>query len=263
MVILGGMQTFIDPDLLDRLRVGPLASYLDTYLKRIEQEGFLPSSVPMQMYAIARFSNWLHTGQVDLHQVDEATVERFLHRDLDIVHSAESAPLRRFLAMLREIGVTAAKPPEPRSCRQRFVDEYRRYLLRERGLAETSLLNYVPFAEQLLSSRFGQSDTNLSELTAMDVTKFITGAACALRARLLPSASSGELAVACGSSAEHSGQIHRNAKCSSDGVDPRGATQEEVGLISTTKVPDRDDVHIDYWTSVRPAPNCNLRSLYF
>ena len=55
----GEMQTFIDPDLLDRLRVGPLASYLDAYLKRIEQEGFLPSSVPMQMYAIARFSNWL------------------------------------------------------------------------------------------------------------------------------------------------------------------------------------------------------------
>ena len=167
------MQTFVDPDLLDRLRVWPLASYLDTYLKRIEQEGFLPSSVPMQMYAIARFSNWLPTGQVDLHQVDEATVERFLHRDLDVVHSAESAPLRRFLVMLREIGVTAAKPPEPRNYQQRFVDEYRRYLLGERGFAESSLRNYVPFAEQLLCSRFGQSDMNLSELTAMDVTKFV------------------------------------------------------------------------------------------
>jgi site-specific recombinase XerD len=169
----GEMQTFIDPDLLDRLRVGPLASYLDAYLKRIEQEGFLPSSVPMQMYAIARFSNWLRTWQLDLHQVDEATVERFLQRDPRIVHGGESAPLRRFLAMLREIGVTAAKRPEPRSCQQRFLDEYRRYLLQERGLAETSLLNYVPFAEQLLSNRFGQSDMKLSELTATDVTKFM------------------------------------------------------------------------------------------
>jgi hypothetical protein len=53
----------------------PLTS---TYLKCIEQVGFLPSSVPVQMHAIARFSNWLGTGQVDLHQVDEATVERFL-----------------------------------------------------------------------------------------------------------------------------------------------------------------------------------------
>jgi hypothetical protein len=83
------MQTFIDPSLLDRVRVGPLAPYLDTYLKRIELEGFLPSSVPMQMYAIARFSNWLQTMQLDLHQVDEATVERFLHRDPNIAHCAE------------------------------------------------------------------------------------------------------------------------------------------------------------------------------
>ena len=153
--------------------MGPLASHLDAYLKHIEQEGFLPSSVPMQMYAIARFSNWLRAGQVDLHQVDEATVERFLRRDPGVVHSAESASLRRFLVLLREIGVTAAMPPEPRSCRQRFVDSYRRYLLRERGLAQSSLLNYVPFAEQLLSSRFGESDINLAELTAMDVTKFM------------------------------------------------------------------------------------------
>jgi site-specific recombinase XerD len=185
------MQTFIDSDLLKRLRVGPLASYLDAYLKSIEQEGFLPSSVPMQMYAIARFSNWLRTGQVDLHRVDEATVERFLQRDLHVVHSAESAPLRRFLAMLREIGVTAAKPPEPRNCRQRFIDEYQRYLLQERGLAETSLLNYVPFVEQFLSNRFGQSDMNLPELTATDVTRFLQERARQLspgRAKLLVTA---------------------------------------------------------------------------
>jgi site-specific recombinase XerD len=167
------MQTFIDPGLLDRLRVGPLALHFDAYLKRIEQEGFLPSSVPMQMYAIARFSKWLQIWQPDVHLVDESAVERFLQRDPGVVHPCESAPLLRFLAMLREIGLTAAKPPEPRSCRQRFVDEYRRYLLRERGLAEATLLNYVPFAEQLLLNRFGESDTNLSQLTADDITKFI------------------------------------------------------------------------------------------
>lgn len=167
------MQTFIDPVLLDRLRVGPLASHLDAYLKRIEQEGFLPSSVPMQMYAIARFSRWLQIRQPDLHQLDESAVERFLQRDPGVVHGCESAPVRRFLAMLRETGLTAAKPPEPRSSQQKVVDEYRRYLLLERGLAETSLLNYVPFVEQLLSNRFDKSDTDLSQLTAADVTRFM------------------------------------------------------------------------------------------
>ncbi|HEY6343849.1 MAG TPA: hypothetical protein VIY49_20330, partial [Bryobacteraceae bacterium] len=66
------MQTFVDPKLLQRLRVGPLAPHLDAYLKQIEQEGFLPSSVPTQMYAIARFSNWLHDRRLDLRQVNEA-----------------------------------------------------------------------------------------------------------------------------------------------------------------------------------------------
>jgi site-specific recombinase XerD len=185
------MQTFIDPSLLDRLRVGPLAAYLDTYLKRIELEGFLPSSVPMQMYAIARFSNWLQTMQLDLHQLDEATVERFLHRDSNIVHCAETASLRRVLTLLRESGLTAAKPPESKSFRQRFIDEYRSYLRQERGLAEASLLNYVPFTEEFLSSRFGDSDLDFAKLTATDVTKFIQGRAPQLspgRAKLLVTA---------------------------------------------------------------------------
>jgi hypothetical protein len=115
------MKTFIDPNLLQRLRVGPLAPYLDSYLKHIEQEGFLPSSAPMQMYAIARFSKWLRDRQFDLYQVDEAAVNRFLKRDPGVVHSCECATLRRLLAMLRQLGVTVAKPSEPRTCQQRFL----------------------------------------------------------------------------------------------------------------------------------------------
>ena len=185
------MQTFIDPNLLRRLRVGPLAPYLDAYLKSIEQEGFLSSSVPMQMYAIARFSNWLHGRQLDLRRVDETTVERFLQRDPGIVHSGESAPLRRLLAMLRQSGVTVGRPEEPRNRQQRFTDEYRRYLLKERGLAEATLMNYVPFAEQFLFSRFCNEDLNFSELSAADVTKFVQGRAHLLspgRAKLLVTA---------------------------------------------------------------------------
>ena len=179
------MQPFIDPNLLARLRVGPLASHLDAYLKRIEHQGFAPSSVPMQMYAIARFSRWLQSRQLDFHQVDEAAVDRFLRRDPNMAHGGEAAPLRRFLAMLRERGLTAAKVPEPRNGQQRC------YLLQERGLAKTSLLNYVPVAEQFLSDCFGQSGMNLPELTATNVAEFLRARARKLspgRAKLLVTA---------------------------------------------------------------------------
>jgi hypothetical protein len=71
------MQSIVDSKLLERLRVGPLAPYLDLYLRRIEQDGFLPSSVPCQLYAIARFSKWLQQGGVWLEDIDEIGVRRF------------------------------------------------------------------------------------------------------------------------------------------------------------------------------------------
>src|SRR5260370_19221980 len=126
----------------------------------------------MQMYAIARFSKWLRDRQFDLYQVDEAAVNRFLKRDPGVVHSCECATLRRLLAMLRQLGVTVAKASEPRTCHQRFLDDYLCYLRGERGLAEVTLEHFDRFAEQFLSARFGSGDLNFSELCAKDVTDF-------------------------------------------------------------------------------------------
>ncbi len=127
----------------------------------------------MQMYAVARFSSWLDARQIDLRVMNEVTIQQFLKRDPDITHGGESSPLHRFLTMLREIGITAPKPAQPRNCQERLMDEYQHYLLQERGLAESSLLNYVSFAEQFLSHHFGQSEMILSTLAAEDVTKFM------------------------------------------------------------------------------------------
>jgi hypothetical protein len=159
------MKAFIDPDLLRRLRIGPLATYFDSYLKRIEQEGFLPSSVPMQMYAIARFSKWLHTRHLEARMVDETVIDLFLKRQGEVRHGAEPAPLRRLLAILRESGVTAAKLAAPVDCQKGCIAEYHHYLVHERGLSETSVPSYVGFAEQFLSDCFNPAELHLSELT--------------------------------------------------------------------------------------------------
>jgi site-specific recombinase XerD len=127
----------------------------------------------MQMYAIARFSKWLEDRSFDLCRVDEAIIRRFLERDPGVVHSGESATLRRLLAMLRRIGLTLAKVPEPRNCQQRFIEDYRCYLLQERCLAVATLAYFVRFAEEFLSDRFGNANLNLVELCPQDVTGFV------------------------------------------------------------------------------------------
>jgi site-specific recombinase XerD len=167
------MQSFIDSKLLERLRVGPLAPYLDVYLRRIEQNGFLPSSVPCQAYAIARFSKWLQQELTRLEDLDEIIVRRFLDRDPGVVHVHEPASIRRLVLTLREMGVVKPEPPPPVTSVQQCVAQYRRYLVHQRGLAESCLPNYVSYVELFLSQRFAEGEPCFMELRASDVTTFV------------------------------------------------------------------------------------------
>jgi len=185
------MQPIIDSKLLERLRVGPLAPFLDVYISRIEKDGFLPSSVPCQAYAIARFSKWLQQEDIRLGDLDEIRVRRFLDRDPGIVHFPEPATIRRLLLILRDIGVLKAEPPVVVTPLQHCVAEYRKYLVHQRGLAESCLPNYLSYVEQFLSRRFGKNEPCFMELCASDVTTFMKdqiGKLSAGRARLLVTA---------------------------------------------------------------------------
>lgn len=167
------MRSFIDSKLLERLRVGPLAPYLDVYLRRIEQDGFLPSSVPCQAYAIARFSKWLRQEGIRLEDVDEIISRRFLDRDPGVVHFPEQATTRRLVLILRQMGVVKPEPPPSVTSVQQCVAQYRRYLVRQRGLAESCLPNYVSYVELFLSRRFAENEPCFMELRASDVTTFV------------------------------------------------------------------------------------------
>jgi len=185
------MQPIIDSKLLERLRVGPLAPFLDVYISRIEQDGFLPSSVPCQAYAIARFSKWLQQEDIRLGDLDEIRVRRFLDRDPGVVHFPEPATIRRLVLILRDIGVLKAEPPAVVTSLQHCVAEYRKYLVHQRGLAESCLPNYLSYVQQFLAKRFGANEPCFIELCASDVTTFMKdqiGKLSAGRAKLLVTA---------------------------------------------------------------------------
>jgi site-specific recombinase XerD len=167
------MQSIIDSKLLARLRVGPLAPYLDVYLRRIEQDGFLPSSVSCQAYAIARFSKWLQKEDIRLKDLDDIRVRRFLDRDPGVVHFPEPASIRRLVLILREMGVLKAELPPAMTSLQQCVAQYRRYLVNQRGLAESCLPNYISYVERFLTERFAENEPCFMELRASDVTTFV------------------------------------------------------------------------------------------
>ena len=72
-----------------------------------------------------------------------------------------------------------------------MTQQFRHYLLQERGLSTATLPNYVTFIDQFLSDRFRNGTLNLSTLRAVDVTGFVQRYAHRLspgRAKLLVTA---------------------------------------------------------------------------
>jgi len=76
--------------------------------------------------------------------------------------------------MLRQQGVTKPlQPPVADNARTRIASEFRCYLLQERGLSPSTLLNYVPVAEQFLAERFHNTVPNFASIRATHVTGFV------------------------------------------------------------------------------------------
>jgi site-specific recombinase XerD len=76
--------------------------------------------------------------------------------------------------MLAAAGMVAPKQPARATARSRVVDDFRQYLVQERRLSQSTLLNYAPVVEQFLSARFGNRTPRFAGVTASDVTAFVT-----------------------------------------------------------------------------------------
>jgi len=70
----------IDQTGIQRFRVGPLASCVDAYLARAEQESFSAFTVVEHLRVIRRFSIWLHDAHIEMKDLDEGIVQSFVAR---------------------------------------------------------------------------------------------------------------------------------------------------------------------------------------
>ena len=169
-------QLFTFSSTIERLRQGPLNEHLDAYAAGVAEQGYSHDSIRQQIVVIADFSRWLKQKNIDVHALDGKVVGRFLRlrRRQQRVRRGDPKALQRLLTMLRQIGVV--KPHQPLvadNAQARVVDEFRRYLLQERGLSPSTLLNYVPVVEQFLSERFHNKAPNFAMLRAPHVTGFV------------------------------------------------------------------------------------------
>jgi site-specific recombinase XerD len=112
----------------------------------------------------------LMPAELAVDRVDEFLADRR-------VDQFRQAPNRRGLLLLLEhltaAGVVRVDDPRPGDAVDQLIDAYRDWLVKDRGLAATTVLRYANTARRFLREQLG--DVDLMDLTGAQVTDFLLG----------------------------------------------------------------------------------------
>ena len=174
---------------------GPLAPHLSSFAGFMREQGYATNSVRRQVMLAAAFSRWLAQRAVGVRTVTSDHAGRYLRYRVRHVRPGlgDAAALRYLLGFLRRDGVIPAEDEPSRSLTpaEQCVRDYENYLRDARALADTTIINCVPFARDFLKGRFGDGFVTLSSLEAGDVVAFVRRQAARLhlrRAKLMTTA---------------------------------------------------------------------------
>jgi integrase/recombinase XerD len=190
------MKCIVSKDVVLSQRLdGPLAGHVVGFATWVRDEGYALYSRHRQVRLAACFSRWLGKEGVGLSNVKSDHVSRFLrvHARQVKIARGDSAALRQFLDFLRRLGVIPVEKISLRSLSpvEQVIQEFVRYLLHDRALAQATAVNYVPFVRGFLAGLFGGGTVKLSQLCASDVVRFVQHEAPRMqlkRAKLLTTA---------------------------------------------------------------------------
>jgi site-specific recombinase XerD len=171
------IETFFpDPTIRQRLYSGPLAAHIDVFAQRLTTGGYAASTAREKIRLIANLSCWLDHHKLTADSLNEPCICQFLDDRSRRGYTARdnAAFCRIFLAYLREIGCIPAAPTIIDDNPLYSIEhDYAKYLSQERGLAPTTLLNYLPIVHRFLTERFGTGPVRLKELRPQDIHQFI------------------------------------------------------------------------------------------
>jgi len=119
------------------------------------------------------FGRWLEAQGLGAGDITEAVIDSYVEQTTAPGQGDTRRALRELLAVLRESGLCRPLALEAGSTHQQLLNEYRRYLLTERGLAERTIEHYTEAAQAFLVSRAADDARAVKEWTAADVLTFV------------------------------------------------------------------------------------------
>jgi len=153
--------SFLSSHYIQSARFGSLSPYVKAYTTLVLNKGYKPTTIVGQLRLIARLNRWLLRKDYDLGGLDERVLEHFQKCEQKKRRTAANGAritLQRFLGVLRDARVAppTERSPVQRTAVQCLTDRYRRHLLDDQGLAESTVVNYTWHVQKFLSEQFSE-----------------------------------------------------------------------------------------------------------
>ena len=160
-----------------RVRVsGPLVGHAAGFRADLEAQGYRRNVVANQLQLFAHLSRWLESKGLGPQHLTRERVLEFLsaRRSAGYTLWLSEKGVAPLLTYLRSVGVAPApEAPVAVASADRVLEEFRSYLVHERGLAPGTVAADVQVARLFLATRV-HPDLGLEALTPADVVAFVT-----------------------------------------------------------------------------------------
>ncbi len=160
-----------------RRKPGGMGPYVDGYQDWLAERGYTPQTVRGMLKDVGHVGVWMSRQGLGTGQLDEDAMTMFLavRRADGAAKVAGLRAMRPLLSYLRELGVTPAAEPA-QSPLAALLGEYRTWMVRERGLAASTVLRYQNTARRFLEQHAVVDGVlNVAGLTGADVNAFLLG----------------------------------------------------------------------------------------
>lgn len=155
---------------------GPLAPYGAAYKARLAEWGYTPLTSVHHLRLLDRLSWWVEDHGLEPGELTDERIVEFVRgrRAAGFTQLVTLRAMQPAIGFLREIGLIpdASEPREPVTAAEVLLSGFGRYLLVERGLAESTTAAYVLRARRFLVA--WAADGDLGRLSAASVTAAIS-----------------------------------------------------------------------------------------
>lgn len=158
-----------------RTAPGPLEPYAVAFARWLAEQGFSQSRIEKRVCQLGHLSGWLEVEGLRPDELTSEHQQRFIEARRSAGHMTWLSrwSLRVPLAYLQEAGVVSAVAIVSDGPVELLLDDYRRYLACERGLAAHTIYHYERVARLFLGEREQFDGLGLERLSAQDVTAFV------------------------------------------------------------------------------------------